>query len=236
MLPASLRRHVCHGALQNLQQCLLNAFTGHVPGDGGVLALSCDLIHLVDVNDAPLGKLHIKVRRLQKPQQDIFHIVAHIARFRQRGGVGNGEGDVQNLCQGLGEQSLAAACGADEQNIALLQLHLRIRPQVNPLIVVVHRHGQGYLRVVLTDDVPIHKGLHFHGRGQMLRSLQCLRSIQIIFLPQQIAAGLHAIAANIHPRPGNQPGCLILPLTAEAAANRRLLVILCHAPGTSFLR
>ena len=59
---------------------------------------------------------------------------------------------------------------------------------------------------------------------------------QIIFLPQQIAAGGHTITADIHTRTGNQPCRLIFPLTAKAAANRRLFIVSCHAPGTSLLK
>ena len=94
VLPAALRRHVGHGALQDLQQCLLHALAGHVPGDGGVLALAGDLVDLVHIDDAVLGQLHVEIRRLQKPQQDVLHVVAYITGFGEGGSVGDGEGNL----------------------------------------------------------------------------------------------------------------------------------------------
>ena len=234
MLPAALGGNVGHGALQNLQQRLLHALAGNIAGDGGILALAGDFIHFVDVNDAPLRQFHVKIGSLQQPKQDIFHIVAYITGFRQGGGVGDGEGNVQNLRQGLGKQGFAAAGGADEQNVALLQLHVGVRAEIDTLIVVVHRDGQGDLCFVLSHDVIVHEGFDLNGGRQLLGSGQAAVS-QIEFLPQQLAAGGNTVAADIHPRAGNQFGCLILPLSAEAAANRRLVVALCHTPGTSFL-
>src|SRR5688572_29734520 len=54
VLPAALRRHVGDGALQDLQQRLLDALAGDVPGDRGVIGLPGDLVDLVDVDDAAL--------------------------------------------------------------------------------------------------------------------------------------------------------------------------------------
>ena len=57
---------LAHGALQDLQQGLLHALTAHIAGDGGVLTLAGDLIDLVDIDDADLCFLHIKVRCLDE--------------------------------------------------------------------------------------------------------------------------------------------------------------------------
>src|SRR5674536_116982 len=60
VLAAALGRDARHGALQYLQQRLLHAFTGDVPGDARALALACYLVDLVDVDDAALGLLHVE--------------------------------------------------------------------------------------------------------------------------------------------------------------------------------
>mgnify|MGYP000588664035 CR=1 FL=1 len=114
--------------------------TGNVPGNGGVLALPGDLIHLVDIDDAPLRQLHVVVGGLHQTKQDVLHVVAHIARLGQSGGVGNGEGHLQDSGQGLGKQGLAAAGGAHEQDVALLELHILRASKIDALVVVVHRH------------------------------------------------------------------------------------------------
>ena len=66
MLAAALGRDVGDGALEDLQQGLLHALAGDVAGDGGVLALAGDLIHLVDIDDAALGLLDVVVGRLHE--------------------------------------------------------------------------------------------------------------------------------------------------------------------------
>ena len=124
VLAAALGRHIAHGALQDLQQRLLHALTAHVAGDGGVLALAGDLIDLVDIDDADLRLLHIKVRCLDQLEQDVLHILAHIAGLGQGGGVGDRKGNAQHLGQRLGQQGLADAGGAQQQDVALLQLHV----------------------------------------------------------------------------------------------------------------
>ena len=84
-----------------------------------------------------LCPLHVEVRGLQEAQEDILHIVAHIAGLRQSGSIGNGKGDLQNPGQRLGKQRLAAAGGPDHQDVALLQLHILVPAEINALIVVI---------------------------------------------------------------------------------------------------
>ena len=88
--------------------------------------LAGDLVHLVDVDDAALGQLNVEIRRLQQAEQDILDIFAHIAGLGQRGRVRDGERHVQDLGQRLGKEGLAGAGGADEQDVALLQLHVGV--------------------------------------------------------------------------------------------------------------
>ena len=64
MLASALRRYGSHGAFQNLQERLLHALARNIARDGRILRLACDLVDLVDVDDAFLRFLHIVVRRL----------------------------------------------------------------------------------------------------------------------------------------------------------------------------
>ena len=91
MLAPALGRHVGHRALEDLEERLLDALPGDVAGDGGVLGLPRDLVDLVDVDDAALGPLHVVVRRLEQAQDDVLHVLAHVARLGEGGGVGDGE-------------------------------------------------------------------------------------------------------------------------------------------------
>ncbi len=220
MLPPSLRRHVGHRTFYNFQQRLLHAFTGHISGDRSIFALSSDFIHLVDVNNSALRQINVKIRSLKKAQKNILHILAHIARLCQGSGIGDGKGHIENLGQGLGKQRLAATGRSDQQNIALLQLHIRVAPKVNPLIVVVNRHRQGNLCRFLAHNVAIHKGFDLLRRRQRLRNPQFSRlRLGRVRIIQKGTANPDTVAANIYAGTGNHPLHLSLSLPAEGAAD-----------------
>ena len=124
VLAPALGRDGGDRALEQLEKRLLHALAGDVAGDGRVLALAGYLVYLVDIDDAALGLLHVEIRGLEQLEQDVLHVLAHIAGLGQRGGVGDGEGHAQHLGQRLREEGLAGAGGADEQDVALLQLHV----------------------------------------------------------------------------------------------------------------
>ena len=97
MLAAALRRHIRHRAFQNLEQRLLHALARNVAGDRRIFVLAADLIDFVDIDDALLALLHVAIGRLQQLQDDVLHVLAHVAGFGQRGGVDDGERHVQDL-------------------------------------------------------------------------------------------------------------------------------------------
>ena len=84
MLASALRRHVGHGAFENLEQRLLHALAADVAGNGGVLVLAADLVDLVDINDALLRARHVALGGLQQLENDVLHILAHVAGLGQR--------------------------------------------------------------------------------------------------------------------------------------------------------
>ena len=51
-------------------------------------------------------------------------VVAGVDVLGEGGGVGNGKGHIEDLCQGLGKQRLAGASGANQQDVAFLQLYI----------------------------------------------------------------------------------------------------------------
>ena len=107
MLAAALRRDVGDGAFEHLQQGLLHALAGNVAGDRDVLAGLADLVDFVDVEDAALGGLEVEVGGVQQLQQQVLHVLAHVAGLGQRGGVADGEGDVEDAGKRLRQ---AASC------------------------------------------------------------------------------------------------------------------------------
>src|SRR5262249_21967702 len=138
VLAAALGRDVAHGALEHLEQGLLDALAGDVAGDRDVLLGLGDLVHLVDVDDAALRRLDVEVGGVQQLEQQVLDILADVAGLGQGGGVADGEGDVEDARQGLRQQRLAAAGRADEQDVALVDLDVAaaLVGQAEALVVV----------------------------------------------------------------------------------------------------
>ena len=221
VLAAALRRNIGHRAFQNLQQRLLHALARNIAGDGRILVLAADLIDLVDIDDALLALLHIAIGCLQQLQDDVFDVLAHVAGFGQRGGVDNGERNIQNLRQRLRHQRLAGAGGADQQDVGLLQLHLGVAHavHVDPLAVVVDRHRQLLLGGFLADHVLIEEFLHFQRFGDLVGSSRG-RFDLVVF--QDRVADRDALVADVCARivagGGDQLSDYVLALMAKRTA------------------
>ena len=87
-------------------------------------------------------------------KQQVLHVLAHVAGLGQRGGVADGEGDVQDAGQGLRQQGLAGAGGPDHEDVRLVDLDVRLLAAVHePLVMAVDGHGQDLLGAVLADHV-----------------------------------------------------------------------------------
>ena len=127
------------------------------------------------------------------------------------------------------EEGLAGARGADQQDVALLQLHIGVAAEVDALVVVVNRHSQRHLGVVLTNDVGIHEVFHLHGGGQSFR--HCI--IKLVLVMEQLLACIHAVRADVGSVTGDDPRDLISRSAAEAATNRGLGSI-GHNPAPAF--
>src|SRR5262249_17988024 len=84
MFSASLRRNVGDRSFEHFQQCLLNAFPRNIRCDGWILVLPADFIDFINVDNSRLRALNITAGILDQPEDDIFHILADIARLSQR--------------------------------------------------------------------------------------------------------------------------------------------------------
>ncbi len=125
MLAAALRRDVADGALEDLEQGLLHAFAGDVAGDRDVLGLAADLVDLVDVDDAALGACDVEIGGLEQAEDDVFHVLADVAGLGERGGIDDAERHVEHPGQRAGEQGLAGTGRAEQQDVGLLDFHVR---------------------------------------------------------------------------------------------------------------
>ena len=245
VLAAAVGRHVAHGALQDLQQRLLHTLAAHITGDGGILALAGDLVDLINVDDTHLCLLHIKIRRLKQLEQDVLHILTHIAGLSQGGGIRNGEGHPQHLGQGLSQQSLADTGGAQQQNVGLLQFHIRTFAAQDALIMVVNGDRQHTLGLILTNDILVQPVLDL-SRGQDIdiqtihslhpgtacaaaRAAVCFRVLRLI--REQIMAQADTLAADVDTGANDHPFHFVLMLAAEAAHQVFFIfagIVVCH--------
>ena len=215
VLAAALRRDGGHGPLQDLEQCLLHALARDVAGDGRVLALAGDLVDLVDVDDALFRALDVVVGVLDELEEDVLHVLAHVARLGQGRGVADGKGHVEDLGERLRKEGLAAAGGPEHQDVGLLQLHVRV-VRADALVVVVDRDGQGLLGVLLADDVLVQAGLDLRRAQEALaRGFRALAPGELLI--QDVAAEVHALVADEDAGAGHEAADLVGGLSAERA-------------------
>ena len=166
--PWAARRH---RALEDLQERLLYALSGHVARDRRVVRLARDLVDLVDVDDPGLGLLDVEVGGLDQLEEDVLDVLADVAGLGQRRGVRDRERDVQDLGQRLGEQRLAAAGRPEQQDVRLLKLEVVLAlglHHLHALVVVVDRHRERALCGLLADHVLLQDGVDLHRLGQVL--------------------------------------------------------------------
>src|SRR5467141_586643 len=217
VLAPALGRHARHRPLEDLEERLLHAFARYVARDARVLGLAGDLVDLVDVHDAALGFGDVEVRGLEQPDQNVLHVLTHVACLGERRGIRDRERDVEDAGQRLGEERLAHAGRADEHDVRLVELDLGLAPlvRVDALVVVVDRDGEGLLRLLLADHVLVQHVLDLGRRGDLGDRL---RDLALLVLRQDLVAEGDAFIADVDRRAGNELPDRVLRLAAEGAA------------------
>src|SRR5215217_967609 len=230
VLAPALRRDARDRALQDLQESLLDALAGNVARYGGVVALACDLVDLVDVDDPRLSLLHVEVGGLYQLEEDVLHVLTDVSRLGQGGGVGYGEGDVEDLGQRLGQEGLTAPCRTDEQYVGFLELRAvrGLGAHRDPLVVVVDGDGEDPLRLVLSDDVLVEDAVDLTGLGEVV-VLEELGSREL--LVYDLVTELDALVADVDARARYELPDLALALPAERAL--QLIRRIPHATSSS---
>ncbi len=172
VLASALRRNVGDGALKNLEERLLYAFSGDIAGNGGVLVFASDFVNLVNIDDALLRAGDVAICGLQQLEDDVLNILADVAGFSERGCIDNRKGNVEHLGQGVREKGFAGACGADEQDVGLGELNFIVAHAIHldALVVVVDGHGEFLLGLLLADDIIVEVALDLTGLGEVQRA------------------------------------------------------------------
>ena len=94
-------------SFNDLEQSLLNTFTGDVPGDRGVLTFASHLVDFIDVDDSHFSALSIKFSSLNEFEQNVFNIFANVTGLGQCGGISDSKGNIENSGKCLRQQRLA---------------------------------------------------------------------------------------------------------------------------------
>ena len=208
VLAPALRRHRGDGALEDLQQRLLDALARHVARDRRVVRLPRDLVDLVDVDDPGLGLLDVEVRGLDQLEEDVLDVLADVAGLGQRRGIRDRERDVEDPGERLRQERLAAASRPEEEDVRLLELDLvLLGAHLDALVVVVHGDGEGALRLLLRHDVVVEDAVDV-GRPREVVEVERGRSGEL--LVDDLVAEIDALVADVDARTGDQ--LLDLPL------------------------
>ena len=132
VLAAALGRHVADRAFENLQKGLLHALAGNVAGDADIFRLASDLVDFVDINDPHLRAFDIVIGVLHEAKNDVLHILADIARFRDGRRIGDAERHIEDARQCTGQQGFSGARRADQEDVALFNLNVGQRAELLP--------------------------------------------------------------------------------------------------------
>ena len=222
VLASTLWRHVHHCSLEQLEQSLLHTLTAHVACDARVVCFARYLVYLVDEDDASLRCLHVVVSHLQQAREYALHVLAHVSRLGEHRSVDDGERHLQQLCYGACEQRLARTGRTDHDDVALLYLHAVVGGcLLDSLIVVVYRHGEIALRLVLSDDILVEvvfylMGLwNFHGIPGTEIVLILTVVVQQMVRLEDVECLCHAMVADVAVHTRDKELHIVLPSAAE---------------------
>ena len=176
-----------------------------------VLAGFADLVDFVDVDDAALGGFEIVVGALKQLEEDVLDVFADVAGFGERGGVADGEWDVENAGERSGLERFAAAGGADQQHIALVDFGVvaggggngrrfafgRIDGGGQPFVMIVDGNRERLLGVWLADNVLVEKFLDRSRAGDGAEQWRGAAELAF-FLTDDVVGQVNAICTDVN--------------------------------------
>ena len=172
MLAPSIRRHEHSRAFQKLKQSLLHTLAADIAGDRGVVALTGNLVDLIDKDYTLFGTLHVIVAILEQSCQKRLDILAYISGLCEDRGVDYCEGNIEKTSYTLGKQCLSGSGRTDHDDVGFLDLHLlliRLRYGIlkrclrsllvacgllrHSFVMIIDGHRKVLLRLILTDHI-----------------------------------------------------------------------------------
>ena len=159
-------------------------------------------------------------------EQDVLDVLADVAGLGERRRVGDRERDVEDPRERLREQRLAAPGRAEQQDVRLLELDVGLvgLPHAHALVVVVDRHRERPLRLLLGDDVVVQDRVDVPRAREVV---EVERGGRRQLLVDDLVAEIDALVADVDAGAGDQ--LLHLPLALAAEAAEQLLVSLARS-------
>jgi hypothetical protein len=175
-----------------------------------------DFVDLVDVYDAHFRATLIEIRGLEQFQDDIFHVVADVTRFRQCRRIDDRKGYVEQTRKRLGQEGLAAARWANQEDVGFLEFDaVDFTAGSDAFVVVVNGDGQNAFGPLLTDGVLIQKVFDFGG----FRDSETLGNpFSGTIFGDNLATKADAFVTDVDVWPGDQFADFIVPLAAEGTS------------------
>lgn len=157
MFASALRGHVDDGAFEEFEESLLDTLATDIASDRRVVALAGYLVNFVDKDDTALSRLDIIVGSLEETDEDIFDIIADIARLGESSSVGDSERHLDKASDSASEERFAGTGLADDDDVALLNFDLIgslfVIGMQQSLIMIIDSDGEDAFSVVLSDDI-----------------------------------------------------------------------------------
>ena len=166
VLAPTLGWYIHNRTLKEFEQTLLHTLTAHIARNGWIVALAGYLVNLVNEYDTLFRGLHVIVGYLEQSGEDTLDVFAHIACLGEHRGIHDGEGHLEQLGDGACQQCLARTGATHNNNVALLYLHLvGLILLHEALVVVIHRHREVSLGIVLPYHILVEECLYLLGLG-----------------------------------------------------------------------
>ena len=134
-----------------------------------------------------LRLLNVHARRLEEAEKNVFDVFSNIARLGEGRGIGDGKRHVEHSSEGSRDQRFSGASGAEEQDVALLDLDIielahggRCRVPEDAFVVVVNGNRDDPLGFGLANHVVVEKLFDFLRRRNFFARLRQLGGSGIV--------------------------------------------------------
>ena len=231
MLTTTLRGDVHDRSLEKLQKPLLDSFATDITSDRRVVTLTSDLIDLIDEDDPTLCGCDIIVGDLEEASEKALNILTYVTSLCQYRSINDSERDVKEASNGLCQKCLTRPCGAEHEDVTLLDLYaIRLGTWLSEaLVVVVYGDREIALGLILTDDIAVKELFYLTWFGEILELLLSSFFGGLCFgtreLFEELVSSIDALWADVRVDPLKEASRLFFRPTAEAAL---FLLLLCH--------